>query len=280
MLITKDFLGQVSLAKTINNYPGFLNISGGKLMQKFEEHLEQSGIDIQRNEKVLLLKKSGNVFEIITDKQRKFKAKTVIIATGRDPRPLEVPGEKEFIGKGVYYSNVNNASVFAKKNVVVVGGGDSGLETSLDLAKYAKRVFLLEKTKKIIADETLQESVRETSKIKIILQAKIVSIEGPGKARAVIYKTLSDHHLWQVPVDGVFIQIGSIPATAFAKKVVKFNRNDEIKVNLKTCETSTPGLFAAGDVNNGEWKQIIIAAGEGARAALAAYKYLHRQKVD
>ncbi len=148
----------------------------------------------------------------------------------------------------------------------------------MDLAKYAKRIFIFERGEKVIADEILQEQVAQEKKIEIHLNKEVKQIIGKDKVQALLYQDLKTGKTFQVPIDGVFVQIGTIPATGFLKGLCEFNERDEIKVDFESCGTSTPGLFAAGDINNGKWKQIIIAAGEGARAALAAYKYLQEIK--
>jgi thioredoxin-disulfide reductase len=274
LLITKDFLGQVTKTGQIDNYSGFPEISGMKLMKKFEGHLKKFDIKINEDEEVTKVEKAGESFLVKTKKRNEFLGKTIIIATGRDPRPLEIPGEKEFIGRGVSYCSVCDAPFFKDKSAAVIGGGNSGFETALDLTKYAKRIFIFERSDKITADEILQEIIKKESKIQVHLNKEMKKIEGTGKVQALIYQDLKTGKTFQVPIDGIFVQIGSVPATGFLKGVCEFNENDEIKVDFETCITSCLGIFAAGDVNDGKWKQIIIAAAEGCRAALAAHNYL------
>ncbi|MDI6882896.1 MAG: FAD-dependent oxidoreductase [Patescibacteria group bacterium] len=281
LLLTKDFLGQVSKTSQVDNYPGFFGVSGIDLMKKFEEHLKKFKIDIVEGEEVTKIKcltypVKHRHFLIETENKKKFQAKSVIVATGRDPRPLEVPGEKEFIGRGVSYCSVCDSPFFKDKKVAVIGGGNAGFEAALDLSKYSKRIFIFEKQKKVIADELLQERVKKDKKIEIHLNKEIKKIEGRGKVQALIYQDLKSDKTFQVPIDGVFIQIGTIPATGFLKGLCEFNAQDEIKVDFQTRATSSPGIFAAGDVVEGKWKQIVMASGEGCRAALAAYEYLQK----
>jgi len=282
LLITKDFLGQVAKTSQVDNYPGFFGISGVDLMKRFEEHLKKFEIEILEGQEVTKVARLSLAtpkvqgFLVKTEKGEEFRSQAVIVATGRDPRPLEVPGEKEFIGRGVSYCSICDAAFFKDKAVAVIGGGNSGFEAALDLAKYAKRIFIFERGNKIIADEILQEQVKKEKKIEIHLNKEIKKIEGKNKVEALVYQDLKTGKSFQVPIDGVFVQIGTIPATGFLKGLCEFNKKDEIKVDFESCGTSTPGLFAAGDVNDGRWKQIIIAAGEGARAALAAYEYLQK----
>ncbi|PIU47152.1 thioredoxin-disulfide reductase [bacterium (Candidatus Gribaldobacteria) CG07_land_8_20_14_0_80_33_18] len=278
LVLTKDFIGQVGKTSQIDNYPGFFGIFGLELIKKFEEHLKKFEIDILEGEEIIKVEKKGQNFLVKTKQKKEFLARAIIIATGRDPRPLEVEGEKEFIGKGVSYCSICDAPFFKDKSAAVIGGGNSGFEAALDLTKYAKRIFIFEKSDKIIADEILQEQASEEKKIEIHLNKEIKKIEGRGKVQAIIYDDLKTGKTFQVPIHGVFIQIGSIPATSFIKELVEFNEMDEIKVNFETCETSMPGIFAAGDVNEGKDKQIVLAAGEGARAALNAYEYIRNAK--
>lgn len=278
LMLTKDFIGQVGRTGRIDNYPGLFGFSGMDLIKRFEEHLKKfEELEIKENQEVIKVEKTKDIFLVKSDEEdveKEFFSKTIIVATGRDPRPLEVPGEKEFIGKGVTYCSICDAPFFKDKAVAVVGGGNSAFEASLDLAKYAKRIFIFEQTDKIIADEILQEQVKKQKKIEVFLNKEIKKIIGQKKVQALIYYDLKTGKTYQVPIDGVFIQIGSVPATGFLKGLVEFNESDEIKADLETCATSCPGIFAAGDINDGKWKQIIIAAGEGAKAALAVHQYL------
>ena len=292
LLLTKDFIGQVGKTGEVDNYSGFPEISGPDLMEKFKNHLKKFArlpspmaqsdggqeLEIQEGEEITKVEKQKEIFLIKTDKGKEFKGKTLIAATGRDPRPLEVPGEKEFIAHGVSYCSTCDSPFFKDKAVAVIGGGNSGFESALDLIPYAKRIFIFERSNKISADEILQTKVKKEKKIEIHFNKKVKKIEGRKKVQALIYQDTETKKTFQVPIDGVFVQIGSIPATGFLKGLVEFNKWDEIKVDFETCQTSNPGIFAAGDVNNGKWKQIIIAAGEGCRAALAVYEYLQRKK--
>lgn len=273
LILTKDFVGQVGKTSTVDNYPGFFEISGINLMKKFEEHLRKFEIEISLGE-VVKVSKNEKSFLIKIKGGKKFSAKTIIIATGRDPRPLEVPGEKEFIGRGVSYCSLCDAPFFKDKAVAVIGGGNAGFEAVLDLIPYAKRIFIFERLDKIMADEILQEKIKQERKVEIYLNKEVKKIEGNNKVQDIIYQDVKTSKTFQVPMDGVFIEIGSIPTTGFLKGVVEFNENDEIKIDFETCAASCSGIFAAGDVNSGKWKQIVIAASEGVRAALAVYNYL------
>ena len=276
LLITKSFGGQVARkAIMIENYPGFEEISGMELIQKLEKHLRKQKIDIERDE-VTKLKKIGEKFFVQTKSKNRFQSKAVIVASGADPRPLEVPGEKEFIGKGVSYCTTCDAPLFANKTVAVIGGGNAGFEAAIFLSLIAKKIYILEHGKKVGADEINQERVRKTKKVEIITNTALKRIRGNQFVNSIVYQDRKNRKNITLPVEGIFVEVGSQPATSFVKGLVDFNEKDEIIVNPKTGETRIRGLFAAGDIDDVPYKQIVIAAGEGAKAALSAYNYLQK----
>ena len=273
-MITKDFGGQVAKKKVpIENYPGFKEISGIELLQKFREHLEKFKIDIEMDS-VIRIEKENGIFRIFTKNNKQFDSKTVIVASGADPRPLKIPGEKGFTGKGVSYCTDCDAPLFKNKTVAIIGGGNSSFEAAIALAKWAKKIYILEYGEKVVADVENQELVKKTKKVEIINNSVLKEIQGNKFVNSIVYqdrKTLRDKKL---EVEGVFIGIGLEPASSFVGDLVEFNERGEIKVEFETFQTKTPGLFAAGDVNIGKCKQIITACGEGAKAASAACEYL------
>ncbi|MCD6271196.1 FAD-dependent oxidoreductase [bacterium] len=278
LLISKEFGGQVAKkAVDIENYPGFEKISGIELIQKFKNHLQKFNIEVQYDE-VTKIQKEENVFGVHTKTGKTFNSLAVIIASGADPRPLEVEGEKEFLGKGVSYCAVCDGSFFKDKVVAVVGGGNAGFETAIFLSKIAKKIYILEYGETVKADQTNQEIVKRSGKTEIITNAQVKKIFGKEKVEGVIYLDRKTQEEKELKVDGVFIQIGNQPATSFAKDLVDFNERDEIVVEFETCQTKTAGLFAAGDCNTGPFKQIVTACGEGAKSALAAFQYIQKLK--
>ncbi|PIS17225.1 MAG: pyridine nucleotide-disulfide oxidoreductase, partial [Candidatus Nealsonbacteria bacterium CG09_land_8_20_14_0_10_42_14] len=244
-----------------------------ELIQKFEKHLKQKKIKIEIDS-VRKIKKIGQDFLVLTASRKQFQAKAVIVSSGADPRPLEVPGEKEFIGKGISYCVACDGPLFADKKVAVVGGGDAGFEAAISLSSFAKKIYILETGSQIKADDENQERAKKTGKIETITQIALKKIEGKDFVESVVYQDKSSKELKILKVQGVFVEIGSQPATSFVKGLVEFNEKDEIKVNPFTGETSTAGLFAAGDADDVPYKQIVIACGEGAKAALAVANYL------
>jgi thioredoxin-disulfide reductase len=279
LLITKDFGGQIA-RKTVpvENWPGNIRISGKNLIKNFENHLNAYEIEIYRDE-VATVKKKNKIFEVKTEGKKKFIGKSVIVATGADPRPLEIPGEKEFIGRGVSYCVLCDGAFYKDKTVAVIGGGNSAMEAVLFLANYAKKIYALEYQKEIPAFEDLQAMCLATKKAKFITNADTKEIKGDKLVKEITYTDRNSKKEKNLKIDGIFIEIGNSPATAFVKELVSFNKYDEIIADCKTCSTKTSGLFAAGDVTDVFPKQIVIAAAEGAKASISAYKYLKQINV-
>lgn len=258
-------------AVSIENYPGFSEISSTDLIGRFEQHLDNLGVEIELAE-VREVEKDSDF--VVKTKESEFESKAVIIATGADPRPLEVPGEKKLIGRGVSYCAICDGPLYKDKKVVVVGGGDAGFESALFLSQYAADITILEYGSEVKAGSINRQRVDEKDSIEVRLNSDLKRIEGEEFVESIIYKNRETEQEKEMEVEGVFIEIGRQPATSFVNELVEFNEKDEIKVDRDTCMTKTGGLFAAGDVTNVKFKQIVIAAGEGAKAALGAYQYL------
>ena len=249
----------------IENYPGFDKISSFELIQRFENQLRSKDIEIEVD-KVLSIKKD-EYFNILTENGKQYQSKTVIIATGSEPRKLNVKGEKEFLGKGISYCATCDGPLFSNKSVAVVGGGEAGFETAMFLKKYASEVFILEKNENPRASKEIQERAFDEG-IKLIVNAQVKEIKGNDFVEELLYNEEA------VKVQGIFVQIGYVPDAFFANSLVDINERGEIIIDFETLETKTPGLFAAGDINIGKVKQIIAACGEGAQATIYAYNYL------
>ena len=283
LLITKSFGGQMlKKAVMIENYPGFEEISGMELIQKFEKQLRRASarsdghkIDIERDE-VTKVEKIEEHFLVITKNKNRFESKAIIVASGADPRPLKVLGEKEFLGKGLSYCPLCDGPLFSDKTVAVIGGGNSAFEAAIFLSKIAKKIYILEASEKVRADAENQERVKKTGKVEIITNTQVQKIQGKQFVNSLIYEDRKTKREIKLPVEGIFVETGSQPTTSFVKDLVDFNERDEIAVEFETCQTKTPGLFAAGDCNIGKFKQIVTAASEGAKAALAAYGYIEK----
>ncbi len=270
VLITKDFLGQAGFTGRIENWPGEKRVQGPELMRKFEEHLKEYEIDI-REEEVVSVNKNES-FSVKT-KESNFEAKCVIFASGRKPKPLGITGEEEFVGKGVAYCTTCDAPFFKDKKVMVVGGGNAGFESAIELTDYAKEVFLYEFASDFSADEFLQEQAKEKG-IELRTGVELKEIKGGDFVEKVRYKDKKNENEEEIDVDGVFVEIGSLPVTSPVESLVDTNSQGDVEINPHNNMTKTEGLFAAGDVTTIMGKQIVIAAGEGAKTALAAYKYI------
>ncbi|HID38957.1 MAG TPA: FAD-dependent oxidoreductase, partial [Calditrichaeota bacterium] len=233
LLITRSFGGQIARkAVEIENYPGFEKISGLELIQRFEKQARKQNIDIERDlvEKVKKIRKG---FLVATTSRTRFQSKAVIVASGADPRPLEVPGEKEFIGRGVSYCTACDAPLFQEKAVAVVGGGNSGFEAALALTNYARKVYILEFLPQVKADPSLRELARR-KKVEVRVNAALKEIQGEKFVEAVVYQDRRSKKTIVLKVQGVFVEIGSQPATSFVRDLVDFSKRDEIIVDHKT----------------------------------------------
>lgn len=273
LVITGDIGGQAILSSDIENYTGYQFITGVELAQRFREHLEQFELELKEGERVTSVKKKGDVVRIETDKG-KYQAKTMIVASGRIPRKLGVEGEDEFKNRGVTYCATCDAPLFSDMDVAVIGGGNAALDAVLQLIKIAKKIYLVDIADRLRADPIMVEKARNSKKVVIYNSAKVKQICGDKLVQGVTIER--EGKAEDLPVGGIFIEIGYAPTSEFIKDVAK-NEIGEVIVNCR-CETNTSGIFAAGDVTDVPAKQIIVACGEGAKAALSAFDYISRHK--
>jgi len=273
LIITTDIGGQASLSWDIENYIGYQFIAGTELIEKFKEHLQKFDVEVRDNEKATRVEKAGAFVQIHTDKGE-YTAKAAILASGRRPRKLGAPGEDEFKNKGVTYCAACDAPLFADMDVAVIGGGNAALDATLQLIKIAKRIYLIEVKPKVTADRIMVEKAKESGKVFTYTGTKVKRIYGAQLVQGIEIE--KDGELEDLPVGGLFVEIGSIPASDFVTGVTK-NERGEIVVNC-SCETNIAGIFAAGDVTNVPAKQIIVACGEGAKACISAFDYVNRMQ--
>jgi alkyl hydroperoxide reductase subunit F len=277
LLISKDIGGQMLWTSDIENYMGFQYITGKELTEKFRSQMEQFPIvDIILDGTISKIAKEDDNFIIETEKSRKFTGKTVIIASGKRYKSMKVQGEKELVGRGVSYCATCDAPLFAGKDVVVVGGGNSALTSVIDLAKLANKVYIVNIADDWQADPILLEKIKNATNITSLLGHRVIAIHGEKFVTGVTVESAKTKESKDIIVQGVFIEIGLIPNSDFAKGLVRRTDKGEIIVDCM-CNTNVPGIFAAGDVTTVPEKQISIAIGEGSKAALAAYKYLLTQ---
>lgn len=269
VVIAKEVGGQVTYSSEIENYTGFQFITGEELATKFEEHLKKFAFELKLEE-ISKVERTRNLFMVKTEAS-KYLGKTVIVATGTRPRELNVPGEAEFKNRGITYCSTCDGPLFEGMDVAVIGGGNSALESALQLMKIAMSVRVITHGPKVKADQAYLQRAKESGKVEIITDTDILEVLGDKVVNGIkIQRKGKNPELLRV--QGVFVEIGSVPSSQIIDFVQK-NQFGEIMVNPK-CETDVPGLFAAGDVTNVPEKQIIIAAGEGSKAALAAFKYV------
>jgi thioredoxin-disulfide reductase len=307
LILAKDIGGEMALSGIIENYPGFPLTNGVELTQKFKEHLEkyeiepvmeevvkitqtisdhtQTNTDFITNENkkmsemsVLSPNKSlYSAFKIITNKNE-YLAKTIIIATGSNPKKLNVSGEKEFYHKGVSYCSVCDMPLFPKKIVAIIGGGNAALESGILASKICQKAYIINKNPKFKGDKVLFEEVSKKENIEIIYNALTQEIYGDEFVKGIKYLDQNTGEIKDLKVNGVFIHIGLKPNTDFVPDELQIkNEYGEIIVN-ELCQTKIPGLFAAGDVTNIPHKQIGIAVGQGIIATLEVVRYLNSQK--
>lgn len=275
-VVADRFGGQVLDTMSIENFISVTETEGPKFAAAIEQHVKTYDVDIinlQRAEKLIT---SDSLIQIQLASGATLKAKTIVLATGARWREINVPGEREYRNHGVAYCPHCDGPLFKGKRVAVIGGGNSGVEAAIDLAGIVSHVTLLEFAAELRADEVLLRKLRSLSNVTIHISAQTTEIKGDGnKVNSIAFKDLKSGELKHVELEGVFVQIGLVPNTEWLKGTLELSRHGEIIVDARG-QTSIPGIFAAGDVTTVPFKQIVIAVGEGAKAALSAFDYLMR----
>lgn len=280
LLIADAFGGQSIVSDDIQNWIGEPHISGFDLAQKLEAHVRVFAdvVDI-KTERASAIAEKGVDFEVRTEQGGTYQGKTLILAAGARRRKLGVPGEEEFNGKGVAYCSTCDAPLFSGKKVVVVGGGNAGLEAVRDLFPYAAEICLLERTDTLRGDQVTQDEIKKNPKFKgVVFGAEVAKITGDQFVSAVVYKDTKTGEEKTLAVEGIFIEIGSLPNSEMVKGLVELDQWGQVKIDSKYGTTSRPGMFAAGDITDDPYKQNNISAGDAVKAALAAYQYLLKRE--
>jgi alkyl hydroperoxide reductase subunit F len=270
-MITKDFGGQVRETTVVENWIGFQTVDAKELSAMFEEHVKSFDIPVSLGAGVVKVSKDGEIIKAHLDDGKIFSGRTAIISLGMRHRSLNVPGEKELAGKGVAYCATCDAPLFKDKKVVVAGGGNSAFTTAIDLLKVGARVTLVNFGKGWNADATLRQRV--SANADLFDYHQILAISGRDKVEAVLLMDRDAGQEKKISADGIFIEIGQSANSEPVKDLLELSANGEIAIDC-SCRTSQEGIFAAGDITTVPFKQIIISAGEGAKAALSAYEYL------
>ena len=271
--------GQMLDTVDIENFISVSKTEGPKLSAAMENHIRDYEVDImgqQRAAKLIPAAEEGGLIEVQTETGATLKARTVILSTGARWRNMNVPGEDQYRTKGVTYCPHCDGPLFKGKDVAVIGGGNSGIEAAIDLAGLVRHVTVLEFAGELKADAVLQKKLASLPNVTVILNAQTTEVNGDGKkVTGLAYKDRTTDEIKTVALEGIFVQIGLLPNTEWLKGTVNTTRFGEIEINAKG-ETNLPGVFAAGDCTNVPFKQIIIAAGAGATAALSAFDFMIR----
>ena len=273
LVITKDIGGQAALSGNVENYTGYQFVPGPELALKFEEHLRKFNFELKESEAVEEVKKEDNGYIKVKTHKGLYAAKTAIIATGAGWKELHALGEKKFKNKGLTYCATCDAPLFRGKSVAVVGGGNSALDAAIQLINIAAYMYIVNIASNLTGDEIMRARVAKNKKVTILNNSKVTAILGDEFVNAIVVERGGKEE--KISVQGVFVEIGLIPNSEIIANIER-NEKGEIRID-KNNRTNISGIFAAGDVTDVPEKQIIIAAGEGSKAALSAFKYLMRQ---
>ena len=271
-IVSKEIGGQLHNTSTVDNYLGIPMTEGKHLSDNFLRHLETLQVPLYLDVSVQSLKKMDNHFIIDLDNGVTLTSKTILLATGGQPRQLGIPGELEFANKGVSYCTTCDAPFFKDKHVIVAGGGNSAAEAVIDLAVWAKKITVVHRSQ-WRADKIILEQLNKLKQVTIHLETQLLRAEGDQTLKRVVVLDKKTNTQSMIETDGLFIQIGLLANSKLVKDLVPLTPNGEVIVN-QDFMTNLPGLFAAGDVTHHPFKQIVIAVGDGAKAALAIQQYL------
>lgn len=276
-LIAKDFGGQLNEGYVIENYLGSFGTPGIDLAKKFTDHLNifKKALDVKEGEIVQQITNCPKKIKTVKTNKAEYQTKTIVVATGKTGKRLLVPGAEEFEGKGITYCATCDAPLFKDKIVAVVGAGDSGIDTVHQLLNYAQKIYWLNKYEEPKGTQkTLAEKLIGEEKVEYLPNCLPKEIKGDKFVKSLIYANVQNNQEKEVALEGIFVEIGAVPQVDFVNGCLKINQQGEVEINHQTCATSVPGIFAAGDVADTKFKQIIVATGQGAIAALSAAEYL------
>ncbi len=278
LFLTESFGGQSTVSAGIENWIGTVSIPGWEFAQSLEKHLcAQEGIEIVVGAKASGIAEHNGHYIVSATNDVSYETKSIILATGGRHRHLDIPGEEQFVGKGVVFCSTCDAPFFRNKKTVVVGGGNSGLEAVEDLLPYSSDITLMVRSDVLKGDAITQEKILASEKVKVIYNALPQEILGETKLEGLRYLDKLHDTLIDLPTDGVFVEIGMVPNTEFVKGLVELNERGEIMIDHRTKSTSRVGIFATGDATDAPYKQNNISAGDGVVAALSAYDYIRHQ---
>ena len=269
--------GVITTTNVVENYPGFIRLTGPELAKKIEDHTRSYDLVTIKEERAESIEKKGNCFQVKTSKAV-YIAKTILFATGTKWKKLEVPGSKEFEHRGIAYCSLCDAPLFKNKIVGVIGGSDAAAKDAMLLSEHAKKVYIIYRGEQIHPEPINMERIKHNKKIEIINNTNVIEIKGSQLMEKVILDKPYNGKK-ELDLQGLFIAIGHIVLSELAGKMgVKLNEEEEIIIDHKTSETNIPGIFAAGDVADKPFKQAITGVAEGCTAAFSAYEHLNKTK--
>ena len=271
--------GIITTTNIVENYPGFIKLSGEELAKKIEEHARSYDLVEIKEEKVNSVVKQKNSFLVKTE-SNEYLGKAILFATGTKWRKLEIPGSKEFENKGVNYCALCDGPLFKNKTVAVIGGSDSAVKDALVLSEHASKVYIIYRGEQIHPEPVNFERAKKNKKIEIINNTNLTQIKGDKSVKSVMLDK-SYKGSKELKLDGVFVAIGHIALSDLAKPLgVKLNKKGEIIIDHKTSETNIPGVYAAGDVTDKPFKQLITGVADGCTAAYSAYEHINKKHVE
>jgi thioredoxin reductase len=275
ILITDSFRGQSAVSGDIQNWIGEIGISGDDLHKKLENHIKSysKDIDIKEKERVISITKIADIFTVKTNKEE-FKAKTILITTGSIRRKIQVKGALEFEGKGITYCATCDAPMFGGQDVAVIGGGNSAFEAVSQLLAYTNNIYIIQRSE-FRAEPIMVEKLLSNPKVKGITNVDILEIKGDKFVSSIVYKDKKTEEVVDLPVAGIFVEIGANPSLDFMEHgLVKLNEKEEVIIDPKNQKTNTTGIWAAGDCTDGLYKQNNIAVGDAIKAVEDIYRFL------
>jgi thioredoxin reductase (NADPH) len=281
VLTGQEIGGQISLTNEVENYPGLADgITGPELVQLMQKQAEKFGARVEIDT-VTEANLKTHPFQLKTQNGVEYAAKALIVATGASPRRLNVPGERELIGRGASYCATCDGFFFRNKEVAVVGGGDSALQEGLFLTKFASKVYIIHRRDQLRAQKILQDRARENGKINFVWNSVVKEIKGSGKVETLVLENTQTRARSELPVQGIFVYVGHIPNTGLFKGQLEMDEEGYLKVDAR-LRTNIPGVFAAGESHDRVFRQAVVSAGYGTMAELEAEKWLaeweHAQK--
>ncbi len=266
--------GEAVYAPLIENFPGFPEgIAGAELMERIKAQADRFGLKTRTFARAVGLEAGGSKKVLLLEDGEELEAHAVIVASGRSPRKIDIPGEEEFLGRGISHCATCDAPLFKERVVMVVGGGDAAVEEALHLTKFASKVLVVHRRDELRAADYLKERILSDPKVEILWNSKVVEIKGDQVVHSAVVKNDVTGESKEVEVGGIFLKVGNIPNTRVLSGLVELDDSGYVKTD-DAMETSLPGIFAAGDVRANRFKQVVLAAAEGALAALSAQRYL------